>query len=121
MAASDPALADPDSADSTAEATSTFTASHYDQALRTWLYDEGRDRVVEAPHGTLAACCIAWWDPAVRCAEIKPPGIVPEHRRRGLAAAMCIEVIAQVEALGEIRYSSTPVRDPITRRQLRRA
>jgi GNAT superfamily N-acetyltransferase len=82
------------------EATSRFTASHYEQVRRTWLYDRTRDLVVEAPDGSLAACCIAWWDPAVRCAEIEPLGVAPEHRRRGLATAMCMEVAAQVTALG---------------------
>jgi len=82
------------------QATSRFTAAHYEQVRRTWLYDQGRDLVVEAPDGTLAACCIAWWDPAVRCAEIEPLGVVPEHRRSGLATAMCMEVAAQVAALG---------------------
>jgi GNAT superfamily N-acetyltransferase len=82
------------------EATSSFTASHYEQVRRTWLYDQGRDLVVEAPDGTLAACCIAWWDPAASCAEIEPLGVVPEHRRKGLATAMCMEVAAQVAVLG---------------------
>lgn len=81
-------------------ATSRFTAAHYAQVRRTWLYDQGRDLVVEAPDGTLAACCLAWWDPAARCAEIEPLGVVPEHRRSGLATAMCMEVAAQVAALG---------------------
>jgi GNAT superfamily N-acetyltransferase len=67
---------------------------------RTWLYDQSRDLVVEAPDGSLAACCIAWWDPAARCAEIEPLGVLPGHRRRGLATAMCMAVAAQVAALG---------------------
>jgi GNAT superfamily N-acetyltransferase len=82
------------------EATSRFTMSHYEQVRRTWLYDQDLDLVVEAPDGTLAACCIAWWDPAAGCAEIEPLGVVPDHRRRGLATAMCWEVAARVAALG---------------------
>jgi GNAT superfamily N-acetyltransferase len=80
--------------------TSRFTAEHYEQVRRTWLYDQSRDLVVEAPDGTLAACCIAWWDPAARCAEIEPLGVLPGHRRLGLATAMCMAVAAQVAALG---------------------
>ena len=80
--------------------TSRFTAEHYEQVRRTWLYDQSRDLVVEAPDGSLAACCIAWWDPAARCAEIEPLGVLPGHRRRGLATAMCMAVAAQVAALG---------------------
>jgi GNAT superfamily N-acetyltransferase len=83
-----------------ADATSTFTMAHYEQVRRTWMYDEELDLVVEAPDGTLAACCIAWWDRTAGCAEIEPLGVVPEHRRRGLATAMCMEVAAQVAARG---------------------
>jgi GNAT superfamily N-acetyltransferase len=84
----------------TEETTSRFTAALYAQVQATWLYDPAFDLVVEAPDGSLAACCIAWWDPATRSAEIEPVGVVPEHRRRGLASAMCWQVIEQVRAVG---------------------
>ena len=38
------------------------------------------------------ACCIAWFDPATGVCEIEPLGVAPEHRRRGLAVALCLEV-----------------------------
>jgi GNAT superfamily N-acetyltransferase len=82
------------------EAASRFTAAHYEQLRRTWLYDPALDLVIEAPDGTLVACCTAWWDPAVGCAEIEPLGVVPEHRRKGLATALCMEVAAQVAGRG---------------------
>lgn len=86
----------------TAETTSRFTAEDYERVCRTWLYDPAWDLVVEAPDGSLAACCIAWWDPVTKCAEIEPLGVVPAHRRRGLATALCMRVLAQVaEAGGE--------------------
>jgi len=84
----------------TAESTSRFSAALYSQVRATWLYDPAFDLVVEAPDGSLAACCIAWWDPVTECAEIEPVGVVPEHRRRGLASAMCWQVIEQVRAAG---------------------
>ena len=84
----------------TAETTSRFTAALYAQVQATWLYDPAFDLVVEAPDGSLAACCIAWLDQATGCAEIEPVGVVPEHRRRGLASAMCWQVIKQVKAAG---------------------
>jgi GNAT superfamily N-acetyltransferase len=83
-----------------AATTSSFTGQHYQQVRSTWLYEQDMDLVVEAPDGTLAACCIAWWDPAQGCAEIEPLGVLPEHRRKGLASAMCREVAARVAALG---------------------
>jgi GNAT superfamily N-acetyltransferase len=83
-----------------ADATSRFTAAHFEQVRRTWLYDPALDLVIEAPDGSLAACCTAWWDPAISCAEIEPLGVVPEHRRKGLASALCMEVAAQIAARG---------------------
>jgi GNAT superfamily N-acetyltransferase len=80
--------------------TSRFTAADYEEVRHTWLYDQSRDLVVEAPDGTLAACCIVWWDPAARAAEIEPLGVLPGHRRKGLATAMCLAACAQVAALG---------------------
>jgi ribosomal protein S18 acetylase RimI-like enzyme len=81
-------------------ATSSFTMKSYEAARETWLYDANFDLVAVAPDGTLAGCCIAWFDPASRCAEIEPLGVVPEHRRNGLAGAMCLEVVARVAAGG---------------------
>jgi len=82
------------------EATSPFTRGHYDAVRRTWLYDPRLDLVVVAPDGSLVACCIAWFDPATGCAEIEPLGVVPEHRRRGLAGLLCLEVAARVARAG---------------------
>jgi GNAT superfamily N-acetyltransferase len=84
----------------TQDTSSRFTAALYEQVRAAWLYDPVFDLVVEAQDGSLAACCIAWWDPAIGCAEIEPVGVVPEHRRHGLASAMCRQVIEQVRAVG---------------------
>jgi GNAT superfamily N-acetyltransferase len=87
-------------AEVTPDATSRITAAIHEEVRRAWLYAESRDMVVEAPDGSLAGCCIVWWDPAVKCAEIEPLGVVPEHRRKGLAGAMCLAVAAKVASLG---------------------
>lgn len=81
-------------------ATSSFNERAYDAVRQIWLYDPDLDLVVVAPDGSLAACCIAWFDPATGVAEIEPLGVVPEHRRRGLAGALCLEVAARVGAAG---------------------
>jgi GNAT superfamily N-acetyltransferase len=83
-----------------AELTSRFSADHYDEVRDTWLYDQSRDLVIEAPDGSLAACCIVWWDPAAGTAEIEPLGVLPGHRRQGLATALCLAACAQVAELG---------------------
>jgi GNAT superfamily N-acetyltransferase len=82
------------------DVTSRFTGRLYEQVRRTWLYDQTLDLVVVAPDGTFAACCIAWWDAASGCAEIEPLGVVAAHRRKGLAGALCLDVVARVAARG---------------------
>jgi GNAT superfamily N-acetyltransferase len=80
----------------TPEGTSRFTAADYDRVRETWLYDQSLDLVVEAPDGSLAGCCIVWLDPELGVAEIEPLGVVPEHRRKGLAGALCLTAAALV-------------------------
>ncbi|MDQ2737530.1 MAG: GNAT family N-acetyltransferase [Actinomycetota bacterium] len=81
-------------------AESSFLAEHFDRLKRTTLYSTARDLVVEAPDGSLAACCTMWWHPALKTSQIEPLGVVPEHRRKGLATAMCRHVEAATAALG---------------------
>jgi GNAT superfamily N-acetyltransferase len=82
------------------QAESPFNATEYDAVRGTWLYAPELDLVAVAPDQTLAGCCIAWFDPTTGVAEIEPLGVVPEHRRIGLAVAMCQEVAARVNAAG---------------------
>lgn len=77
------------------DAESSFTPAAYESVCNAWLYDPGLDlvAVVESDHsGRFGACCIAWFDPATGVCEIEPLGVDPEHRRRGLAVALCLEV-----------------------------
>jgi ribosomal protein S18 acetylase RimI-like enzyme len=91
-------------------ATSDFNERAYEAVRRTWLYDPELDLVAVDPDGNLAACCIAWFDPTTGVAEIEPLGVVPEHRRRGLAGALCREVAARVGATGgrEVFINTAP-------------
>lgn len=97
----------------TPEATSRFTMAYYEQCRRTWLYDQSRDLVIEAPDGSLAACCILWWDPATGTGEIEPLGVVPAYRRRGLATALCAAAGTLIAGLGgdEIFINTYPLPD----------
>lgn len=70
--------------------TSRFNQERYDNTRAGLLYDRELDLVVEAPDGSLAACCVVWWDPENRCSEIEPLGVVPAHRRKGLAVALAL-------------------------------
>lgn len=83
-----------------ADAQSRFSPRLDEQVRRTWLYDPALDLVVEAPDATLAGCCLVWFDPATGWAEIEPLGIVPAHRNRGLAGALCLDAAARVHARG---------------------
>jgi len=82
------------------QAESPFNLAAYDAVRNAWLYVPEFDLVAVGPDGALAGCCIAWFDRATGVAEIEPLGVVPEHRRTGLAVAMCHEVAARVGAAG---------------------
>ena len=84
-------------------AESSFTAAAYEAVRGAWLYDRSLDLVAVADDdasGRFAACCIAWFDPGTGVCEIEPLGVAPDHRRRGLAIALCLEVAHQVAERG---------------------
>ncbi|MBV8693411.1 MAG: GNAT family N-acetyltransferase [Actinobacteria bacterium] len=90
--------ADPETVDPDAE--SSFTLDAYDDVRATWLYDQDLDLVAVAHDGSFAGCCIVWFDPRTGVGEIEPMGVAPDHRRRGVAGALCLEAAKRVEARG---------------------
>lgn len=77
---------------------STVAPSTYDRAAHAAVvsmpqFDRTLVPVVAAPDGTLAAYCIAWFDPVTRTSEIEPLGTRPEYRRFGLARAVSLEAV----------------------------
>jgi GNAT superfamily N-acetyltransferase len=77
---------------------STWAPSTYDREMHasvTSMPDFERELVpiVAAPDGTLAAYCIAWFDPRTQTVEIEPLGTRLEFRRLGLARAIVHEVL----------------------------
>lgn len=83
------------------DAESSFTPAVYEAVRSAWLYDSRLDLVAVADDdGRFGACCIAWFDPATGVGEIEPLGVAPEHRRRGLAVALCLEVAHLVAERG---------------------
>lgn len=81
-------------------ATSSFTLDSYQRVQRTAQYDPAPDLVVVAPNGELAGCCLGWFDQTTGWVEIEPLGVVPHHRRQGLAIALCAEVAARTARVG---------------------
>lgn len=77
---------------------STVAPSKYDAMAHAAVvsmpqFDRTLVPVVAAPDGTLAAYCIAWFDPVTRTSEIEPLGTRPEYRRLGLARAVSLEAV----------------------------
>ncbi|MEU3016060.1 GNAT family N-acetyltransferase [Nocardiopsis sp. NPDC007018] len=89
---------------------SRFSRERYDNTRASLLYDPELDLVVEAPDGSLAACCVVWWDAENRCSEIEPLGVVPAHRRRGLAVALALTACALTARRGgdRVYINTTP-------------
>jgi GNAT superfamily N-acetyltransferase len=81
-------------------ATSSFDRAAYDSVRATGLYRQDLDLVALEPGGAMVGCCIIWLDPHTGSAEVEPMGVVPEHRGRGLAPALCRAAAAAVAELG---------------------
>lgn len=81
-------------------APSRVVPESYARLQREWPYRADLDHVVEAPDGTFAAFCIAWLDEANRGGLLEPVGTHPDHRRRGLASAVCTAALRSLRALG---------------------
>ncbi|RIJ53092.1 GNAT family N-acetyltransferase [Clavibacter lycopersici] len=81
-------------------AESRFDADGYAAMRAAAVYRRELDLVIEAPDGSLAGTCTAWLDPASGWAELEPLGIVPAHRRRGLAQILALDVCRRVRELG---------------------
>lgn len=85
------------------DAYSSFTTDAHESVREAWLYDPRLDLVAalgDDGAGRFAACCIAWFDSSIGVCEIEPLGVAPEHRRRGLAIALCLEVAHLVADFG---------------------
>ena len=72
----------------------------YLQIMRAWPYRSELDWVAVAPDGTFAANCLCWLDEENRIVELEPVGTHPDHRRRGLAAAVCLAALKAAREAG---------------------
>ena len=82
---------------------STRAPSDYDARMHASVtsmpdFDRQLVPIIAAPDGTLAAYCIAWFDPRTQTVEIEPLGTHPEYRRLGLGRAIVEEVKRRIAA-----------------------
>lgn len=68
--------------------------------LKNPMYKKDLDIVTEYEDGTLASCCILWYDEITKTGIFEPVATHPKHRRKGLAKAMLIEGSKRLKALG---------------------
>ena len=81
-------------------APSKFTVPAYRRVRTLPPYDETLDLVVEAPDGSFAAYAQVWLDAASGTGELEPVGTHPDHRRRGLGRAVCLEAARRLGERG---------------------
>lgn len=81
-------------------APSRVVPESYARLQQEWPYRADLDHVVEAPDGSFASFCIAWLDEENRAGLLEPVGTHPDHRRRGLASAVCRAAIKSLQARG---------------------
>lgn len=82
------------------DATSSFDVHKLHRAQSVWPYDASRDLVITTTSGEPAACCTVWLDETTGAAEIEPLGVVPDHRGRHLAIALCHAALDAVVKAG---------------------
>ncbi len=61
------------------------------------FYNKELDLVAVAPDGSFSAFVTVRIDPVSRFAELEPVGVHPDHRRKGLAKAICCEGLQRLQ------------------------
>jgi len=79
---------------------SRVVPASYLQVMRAWPYRAELDWVAVARDGTFAANCLCWLDEENRIVELEPVGTHPDHRQRGLAAAVCLAALKAARKAG---------------------
>ncbi|TJZ57531.1 GNAT family N-acetyltransferase [Streptomyces piniterrae] len=69
------------------------TTERHARMREIWPYRAEFDLVVVSPEGAVAAYCQGWYDEANGIGTFEPVGAHPDHRRLGLARAVCIAVL----------------------------
>ncbi|WP_189220166.1 MULTISPECIES: GNAT family N-acetyltransferase [Streptomyces] len=70
-----------------------ITTERHARMRSMWPYRPELDLIVISPAGDAVAYCQGWYDETNRIGEFEPVGTHPEHRRLGLARAVCTAVL----------------------------
>jgi ribosomal protein S18 acetylase RimI-like enzyme len=81
-------------------APSRVVPESYRQVMRAWPYRPELDHVAVALDGSFAAFCLCWLDEDNRVGDLEPVGTHPDHRRLGLARAVCLAGLRSLRAAG---------------------
>lgn len=81
-------------------APSRVVPESYARVQRAWPYRPDLDHVVEAPEGEFAAFCLCWLDDSNAAGLLEPVGTHPDHRRLGLASAVCLAGLRSLREAG---------------------
>lgn len=81
-------------------APSELTLGAYTRVRRTWPYRPDLDRIVVTDDGVVAAFCTVWFDETNGTGLLEPVGTHPDHQRRGLASAVCLDGLHALRAAG---------------------
>ncbi len=92
----------------TREHPSRVTTTSYAAVMATPPYRADLDWVAVAGDGTWVASCLVWFDPLTGVALLEPVGCAPDHRRRGLAAAVSLAALHAARDAGATRALVCP-------------
>lgn len=91
-------------------ASSDLTIAHYRHVRGTWPYRPELDRIAVTDDGEVVAFCTAWLDEDNTAGLLEPVGTHPDHRRRGLGSAVCLDALGALAAAGartvEVGYNT---------------
>jgi GNAT superfamily N-acetyltransferase len=94
------------------EPQSSYTDAKHHLVTATPIYRSDLDIVAVAADGTLAAYGLGWLDPDNKSVLIEPVGTDPDHSGRGLAHAVCSQILKNAKALGATQAVVGPRGDP---------
>lgn len=81
-------------------APSLVSEESYRTLMAAWPYRADLDCVVVAADGSFVAFCLIWLDERNGVGVMEPVGTNPDHRRRGLGSAVCMEALSRLRDAG---------------------